>query len=94
MNYIHKGGSCSFAPAIDVIILHDRSASEPPKNLRQKPKWTTKVTTTSHQKGNSKSKTGVCTSKVKCPRKKEKQNKISFGEGKGSNIFLDMTFYV
>ena len=35
---LHKGGSCSFAPASDVIILYDRGASEPPKILRQKAK--------------------------------------------------------
>ena len=91
MNYIRKGGSCSFAPASDVIILHDRGASEPPKNLRQKPKWTTKVTITSHQKGNSKSKTGVCTSKIYCSRenvqerKKKKQN--FFRRRKGIKYF-------
>ena len=95
MNYIHKGGSCSFAPAGDVITLHDRGASEPPKNLRQKPKWTTKVTITSHQKSNSKSKTGVCTCKVYCSREnvqERKKNKTKFLSEKERDQIFSFTW--
>ena len=37
MNCIHKGGSCSFAPASDVIILHDRVQASLPKFWGKKP---------------------------------------------------------